>query len=216
MAQVLIRNLDEQVIERLKARAAAERKSLEQKLRDVLTEAEAVAARGSGRARSLSCAHSAYSSHACGRRDSRDQVTVVVVDASVALKWFVKEENTPLAVALLASGERAIAPTLIVAELCNAAWRLWRRSEIARAQVGVVAGRAPTLFAALVSEMDLAKRASEISLNLEHPAYDGFYLALAEREEATLVTADRRLAERVRAPPWERRVVALDAWAAMR
>jgi predicted nucleic acid-binding protein len=36
----------------------------------------------------------------------------VVVDASVALKWFVKEENTPLAVALLASGERAIAPKL--------------------------------------------------------------------------------------------------------
>lgn len=39
MAQVVIRNLDDEVIERLKARAAAERKSLEQKLRDVLTEA---------------------------------------------------------------------------------------------------------------------------------------------------------------------------------
>lgn len=39
MAQVLIRNIDEQVIERLKARAAAERKSLEQKLRDILAEA---------------------------------------------------------------------------------------------------------------------------------------------------------------------------------
>ena len=39
VAQVLIRNIDEQVIERLKARAAAERKSLEQKLRDILAEA---------------------------------------------------------------------------------------------------------------------------------------------------------------------------------
>src|SRR5512132_776078 len=100
---------------------------------------EAIAARGSERTRSLSCAHSAYSPHACGRRDSRNQGQrmTVVVDASVALEWFVKEENTPLAVALLASGERAIAPTLIVAELCNAAWRLWRRSEMARAQVSV-------------------------------------------------------------------------------
>ena len=138
----------------------------------------------------------------------------VVVDASVALKCFVKEENTPLAVALLAAGERAVAPTLIIAELCNAAWRLWHRGEIARAQVSVVAGRAPSLFDALVSEIDLAKRASEISLNLEHPAYDCFYLALAEREEATLVTADRRLVDRVRATPWEGRVVALDAWGA--
>jgi antitoxin FitA len=39
MAQVVIRNIDDDVIERLKARAAAERKSLEQKLRDVLADA---------------------------------------------------------------------------------------------------------------------------------------------------------------------------------
>jgi predicted nucleic acid-binding protein len=85
---------------------------------------------------------------------------------------------------------------------------------MARAQVSVVAERAPSLFPALVSEIDLAKRASEISLNLEHPAYDCFYLALAEREEATLVTADRRLVERIRGTAWSGRVVALDAWGA--
>ena len=39
MAQVVIRNIDDDVVERLKARAAAEKKSLEQKLRDVLTDA---------------------------------------------------------------------------------------------------------------------------------------------------------------------------------
>lgn len=39
MAQVVIRNIEDAVVERLKARAAAEKKSLEQKLRDVLTEA---------------------------------------------------------------------------------------------------------------------------------------------------------------------------------
>jgi plasmid stability protein len=39
MAQVVIRNIEDDVVERLKARAAAEKKSLEQKLRDVLTEA---------------------------------------------------------------------------------------------------------------------------------------------------------------------------------
>ncbi len=39
MAQVVIRNIDDEVIERLKARAVTERKSLEQKLRDILAEA---------------------------------------------------------------------------------------------------------------------------------------------------------------------------------
>jgi plasmid stability protein len=39
MAQVIIPNIDEGVIERLKARAATESKSLEQKPRDILAEA---------------------------------------------------------------------------------------------------------------------------------------------------------------------------------
>lgn len=39
MAQVVIRNIDDGVVERLKARAASEKKSLEQKLREVLAEA---------------------------------------------------------------------------------------------------------------------------------------------------------------------------------
>jgi plasmid stability protein len=39
MGQVVIRNIDDSVIERLKARAAMQRKSLEQSLRELLTEA---------------------------------------------------------------------------------------------------------------------------------------------------------------------------------
>jgi antitoxin FitA len=39
VGQVVIRNIDDRVIERLKARAAKQRKSLEQSLREVLTEA---------------------------------------------------------------------------------------------------------------------------------------------------------------------------------
>ncbi len=39
MGQVVIRNIDDRVVERLKARAAAEKKSLEQSLRELLTEA---------------------------------------------------------------------------------------------------------------------------------------------------------------------------------
>lgn len=39
MAQVIVRNLDEQVVQRLKARARAKRHSLEQELREILTTA---------------------------------------------------------------------------------------------------------------------------------------------------------------------------------
>lgn len=39
MGQVVIRNLDDRVLETLKARAAAQQKSLEQSLREILTDA---------------------------------------------------------------------------------------------------------------------------------------------------------------------------------
>ena len=39
MAQVLVRNLDDAVVERLKARAAAKQRSLEAELREILEEA---------------------------------------------------------------------------------------------------------------------------------------------------------------------------------
>ena len=39
MAQVVIRNIDDRIFELLKARAAAQHKSLEQSLRELLTEA---------------------------------------------------------------------------------------------------------------------------------------------------------------------------------
>lgn len=38
MAQVIVRNLDDRVVERLKERAALHRHSLEQELREILTE----------------------------------------------------------------------------------------------------------------------------------------------------------------------------------
>ena len=39
----------------------------------------------------------------------------------------------------------------------------------------------------------LRDRALAIAIELRHPAYDCFYLALAERSTAPLVTADERL-----------------------
>jgi predicted nucleic acid-binding protein len=40
---------------------------------------------------------------------------------------------------------------------------------------------------------ELAARATEIAIALKHPIYDCFYLALAERERAPLISADKRL-----------------------
>ena len=48
----------------------------------------------------------------------------LVIDASVALKWFVEEQGSDKARGLLSREERLIAPELLLAEVFNAAWWL--------------------------------------------------------------------------------------------
>ncbi len=48
-----------------------------------------------------------------------------------------------------------------------------------------------------------------ISRALDHPAYDCFYLALAEARDAPMVTADRRLLNRGSGTQWQTRIVDL-------
>jgi len=49
------------------------------------------------------------------------------------------------------------------------------------------------LFDELVQLRPLAVPALTIAHDLDHPIYDCFYLALAERERAPLISADKRL-----------------------
>jgi predicted nucleic acid-binding protein len=117
----------------------------------------------------------------------------LVIDASVAAKWVLPEPESERAEALWASGEALIAPTLIVAEIGNAIWKRAVRGVIPTPEAVDAVTTAIDILAALVPMQDLAARATELAIELRHPIYDCFYLALAERERATLVSADGKM-----------------------
>ena len=48
----------------------------------------------------------------------------------------------------------------------------------------------------------LAPSAARLAIDLDHPAYDCFYLALALQEQYPVVTADRRFFDVVRKHPY--------------
>jgi predicted nucleic acid-binding protein len=135
------------------------------------------------------------------------------VDASVALKWYVEEPGTQAARRLFLSGEPLVAPELIIAEFCSAAWRFLQRQELTAKQYDELIAQIGPQFEDLAPMRPLSSRASTIARILNHPVYDCFYLALAEREDAPLVTADKRLLARVAETAWESQVVALDKFA---
>lgn len=126
-----------------------------------------------------------------------------VIDASVALKWFVEEAGSEPAAALLAGADLLIAPDLIGAEVANAGWKAVRAGTMLPAQHDHAAARLPLAFDDLAPLAPLAERAVALSRLLDHPAYDCFYLALAEERAATLVTADQRFLDRLASTRWE-------------
>jgi predicted nucleic acid-binding protein len=116
----------------------------------------------------------------------------IVVDTSVAVKWFVSETGRERALSVLEEPERH-APALIVAEIGNVAWKKAIVGEVTAEQAYFICTSASRYFAVLHRSELLIDRAIEIALRLRHPIYDCLYLACAQRVGARLVTADERL-----------------------
>jgi predicted nucleic acid-binding protein len=123
----------------------------------------------------------------------------VVVDASVAVKWILPEDDSEQARAILeASAEGAfdlIAPEHVLAEAANAVWaRSYLRKEISvlSAQLGVALLRSANV--AYTPTEALIPQAFELALAHGWTVYDCLYVALAMQEDAVLVTADRPVA----------------------
>lgn len=119
-------------------------------------------------------------------------MTSLIVDASVAVKWFFREPDSQRAIDLRQGDLDFIAPELIIAEIGNAAWKKCMKNQIDAADAVFVVREATLLLSSLVPITELAEAAMQLSADLRHPIYDCFYLALAERERAPIVSADAK------------------------
>ena len=134
----------------------------------------------------------------------------LIVDASVALKWYLDDEpHAAEARAILLAGEPLVAPDLVIAEVCNAAWRGVRVARIDQSQAEGIARSLPALFDVLVGGSVIVERAVVIAGQLDHAVYDCFYLALAEARDTLLVTADTRVLRKLSNTSWKARVRSL-------
>ena len=130
-------------------------------------------------------------------------MTGYVVDASVVVKWLVQEAYSEEAVALLDSGSTFVAPALVFAEAANALWVMRRRGDIVADDMADAVETLRAMPVAVpVTMPQLAAAASRLAVDLDHPVYDCFYLALAVQTQYPVVTADRRFHDKVRAHPY--------------
>ena len=119
-------------------------------------------------------------------------MTTLVVDASIAIKWQVQEVLNDEARAVLTRNLDLIAPDFLLLEAANTFWRKVKRSELLEVHARRHLEELPAYFAELVPTASLVERALWWGFMLRHPVYDCLYLALAEQEEAMLITADAK------------------------
>ena len=126
---------------------------------------------------------------------SDNLVQGAIVDASVAVKWAVKEEHSDKAEQL--SAIPLYAPSLLLAEVANVLWRKTRAGDLTITEAGerlewITA--TPILF---TEEAVLAHAALALSHTLDHPVYDCFYGALSNIRRLPLISDDQKFLKKI-------------------
>jgi predicted nucleic acid-binding protein len=123
---------------------------------------------------------------------------MIVVDASLAVKWFLAEPDSEGALAFLDRHRRALCgPDLLAIEVCRALVTAanTRRVSAEAAKVRIAAWLSRLkqdelrLYHADATRL---QRATDLALDLGHPLADCLYLALAIELECELATCDAK------------------------
>jgi predicted nucleic acid-binding protein len=128
---------------------------------------------------------------------------VIVVDASLVVKWFLPEPESDAAAQLLLENSPITGPDLLAIEVHATLVRGANMVKLNRREAETAIQRFQAMLASgevgLISTMppQIAKAAA-LALDLGHPLKDCIYLALAIEMACPLVTCDTKFAAKVR------------------
>lgn len=119
-------------------------------------------------------------------------INKVVVDASVAIKWFIPEDDSEFAIALAASKSHLLAPDFLLIECANTTWKKVQRQQVNYHQALVIIQALNKLPLTFSGAYNLLDAAYELAVEIKQSVYDCLYLALAIANDSYVVTADKR------------------------
>ena len=136
----------------------------------------------------------------------------IIVDASVAVKWFVAEQDARIADEIANSGRRLFAPQILLAEVANALMRKATIGLMSTADAQRYWRSLTNYLDGLIAVDDMIEPALLNACELRHPIYDLIYLETARRLGAQLITADRRFITKLANTDLARHVTHLSDW----
>jgi len=138
-------------------------------------------------------------------------MSLLVVDASVGIKWFVPEVLSPEALALRHAGHDLHVPNFFEVEIANIVWKKHRRGELNRVDAEDIVTQLVLLPLTRHAESPLLASALDLAVQSQRTVYDCLYLALAKQLGGVMMTADEKLVNALAATRWASLVVWLGA-----
>jgi predicted nucleic acid-binding protein len=133
-----------------------------------------------------------------------------VIDASVAIKWFIWEEGTDEAHQLLDQLTSFYVPTLFLIEIDSILTKKVRRKELDIADAFQKREAFRRLPCKLIPYRELEEFAFRLATEFSVTIYDATYIAIAVDYEVPLYTADKRLANGLSATPFDKYIQTLE------
>jgi predicted nucleic acid-binding protein len=118
----------------------------------------------------------------------------IVIDASAAVGVVLAMPGAEAFRPLLERADFVIAPDFFVAEVGNALWKYRKANLVPMAECQQALEQAVALADRLEPCDTLHVEAFALACRHLHPVYDALYLVLARRNNAVILTMDRRLA----------------------
>ena len=122
-----------------------------------------------------------------------DDTHSLVLDASAVVRLICHDPAAASWAGQLSQASLVLAPELMLTEVANALWKLRRSGSLEDVDPQVLLADARDLVDQFEPDRELQVEALALACHLDYPVYDCLYLALARREAAVLVTADKRL-----------------------
>ena len=132
---------------------------------------------------------------------------IVVIDASVAAKWFFNEEHSDAALSLLGNPFELNAPDFLHLEMESLLCKRNRRKELSITEALEIDEEIRSMPISSHLSIELQDRAFEMALETRTTIYDCLYLALAEALDGRLVTADAKFFRSLQSSPLRDRML---------
>lgn len=118
----------------------------------------------------------------------------LVLDANCAVEIALNKQEGDRLKALLDESEQVLAPDLLVPEFVNALWKYHQFNQLSLSVCDQAMELLPELVETFVPSAEIYREAFALCrAQKTRAAYDMFYLALARREDAVLLTLDSTL-----------------------